>query len=53
MVFLLIENFENLERPSVSLLMLNAKQENPIVPFFNVFGMKRLLSGIEPWTARS
>ena len=49
MVFLL---FENLERASFSLLMLSAKQGSHWYHFFNVFGMPRHLSGIEPLTFR-
>ena len=50
MVFLL---FENLERVSVSLLMLSAKQGKHWYPFFTVFGMTQPLLGIGPWTSRS
>ena len=46
------ENFENLERDSVSLLMLSAKQGNHWYHFYNVFGMPRRLAGIEHWTSR-
>ena len=54
--FLLFSNLrfyfllENLERASISLLMLSAKQRNHQYHFFNVFGMTRSLAGIEPWT---
>ena len=49
-VFLL---FENVERASVPLLMLTAKQGNHWYHSFNVFGMTQPLSGIEPWTSRT
>ena len=45
---LLFDNFDNLERASVPLLMLIAK---PLALCFNVFGMTRPLSGIEPCTS--
>jgi len=41
---------ENLERASISLLMLSAKQGNHQYHFFNVCGMTRSLAGIEPGT---
>jgi len=41
---LAILQFENLERASVSLLMLSV---------FNIFRMTRPLSGIEPWTSHT
>ena len=57
MVFLLFSNLRivffgwgDLERASVSLLMLSAKQENHWYHFFNVFGMTQPLVGIEPRT---
>ena len=53
MVFLLFENDETLERASVSLLMLSAKQGHMTGTIFNIFGMRRPLSGIEPWTSRT
>jgi len=45
--------FENLERVSVSLLMLIATQGNHWYHFYNVFCMTRPLSEIEPWTSRT
>ena len=45
-----ILQFENLERASVSLLMLSSEQGNHWYHFFNVFGMTRPLAGTEPGT---
>jgi len=45
---LLFDNFDNLERASVSLLMVSAE---PLVLFCYVFGMTWPLSGIEPCTS--
>ena len=58
MVFFAILQFEiifieNLERASVSLFMLSAKQGNHWYHFVNVFGMTRPLAGIEPGTSRT
>ena len=49
MVFLL---FENLERASISILMLSAKPGNHWYHFL-MSGMTWPLSGIEPWTSRT
>ena len=60
MVFLLFSNLGTffkqmriLERASVSLSMLSAKQGHHWYHFYNVFGTTRPLAGIEPWTSRT
>ena len=53
LLFLLIENVEHLERASVSLLMLSAKQGNHWYHLLTYVSMPRPLSGIEPWTLQT